>query len=455
MPPTGDPDAGESSAAGDGNGLKRAWGDRLALVVVAVTVLSLSVRLVGLGDRPFHWDEGRVGYWTLRYLSTGVFEYRPVSGGPFLPLVNRHVFALLGVSDATARLVVALVGGLLPLSALLFRHRLRWTETAALAVVLGFNPLLLYYSRFLRGDVLLAAFVFVAVGFAVRVLDTRDARFVYAATAAFALSLTTSGFVVGTVFCLLVASALTLYLVGVRGTSFSAEDAVVHLRRSDGWSTTVARAFLLFFGVLIYFYAPRAGGSDAPGLWNLSTFPTVLDEALFGSVRKFYGVWIASRASQNVGHELVSYLSGTVDALLVGALVVVGFALLGVVIDRYGPGGPRPLVALFTYWGGVSLLVFSIVTETLAPWLAVHVVVPLAVPAAVGAAWVIGLARRSVERDDAVSVGVTVLVLLAVGTQVAAVAAEEVYAPSGPETRLAQYSQPSSDLEPLVEEVRV
>jgi len=132
-------------------------GDRILGAVVGLAALALAARLLWLGRRPFHWDEARVGYWTLRFLATGSYEYRPVAGGPLLYLAGRQTFTLLGATDATARLPVALVGGLLPLAALTFRSRLDDAETVLLAAVLGFNPLLLSYSRFLRGDVPAAA----------------------------------------------------------------------------------------------------------------------------------------------------------------------------------------------------------------------------------------------------------------------------------------------------------
>ena len=123
--------------------------DRVTQAVVAVTALALLARLVGLGTRPFHWDEARVGYWTLRSLAVGAYEYRPVAGGPFLYVVGRWLVTLLGPSDAVARLPVALLGGLLPLAALLFRSAgepdgrdapvagLEAAETLSLAVLLG------------------------------------------------------------------------------------------------------------------------------------------------------------------------------------------------------------------------------------------------------------------------------------------------------------------------------
>ncbi|MFC6794536.1 flippase activity-associated protein Agl23 [Halobaculum halobium] len=150
---------------GDGTGATRSKGiDRTVLAVAAVVALALVARFAFLGVRPFHWSEGRVGYWTLRYLETGVYSYRPAAGGPVVYLSTRWAIALLGSSDAAARSAVALAGGLLPAAALLFRGPLRDDETVALSALLAGSPLLVYYSRFLRGDVLAAAFGLVVVG---------------------------------------------------------------------------------------------------------------------------------------------------------------------------------------------------------------------------------------------------------------------------------------------------
>jgi len=168
--------------------------DRVALVVGATVIVALLARVAGLGARVAHQDEARVGYWTLRYLASGQYEYRPILHGPFVSVVNRHLFALFGPSDFVARLPTAVVGGLLPAAALLFRTRLRDGETVALALLFAANPVLLYYSRFVRQDVPLVVFATFALGFAVRAVDTagvRRRRYVYAAGLAFGLAATT------------------------------------------------------------------------------------------------------------------------------------------------------------------------------------------------------------------------------------------------------------------------
>ena len=155
--------------------------------VIAITVLALLARLVLLGARTAHWDEARVAYWILHTIETGDFAYRRIIHGPVVQHVNHVLVPLLGANDFVIRLPVAVVGGLLPLTALLFREHLEDAETVALALFLGANAVLLYYSRFMRSDVLVAAFMFAGFGFLVRFYDTRRFRYLYALGAAVAL----------------------------------------------------------------------------------------------------------------------------------------------------------------------------------------------------------------------------------------------------------------------------
>jgi hypothetical protein len=108
--------------------------DRLTQGVVAVALVGLALRVLFLGGRPSHYDEGRVAWWTMHFLDTGQFEYQFIIHGPFVQIVNRPLFALLGPSDAVARLPVAVVGGVLPAFAWLVRDRLEDTEVVALAL---------------------------------------------------------------------------------------------------------------------------------------------------------------------------------------------------------------------------------------------------------------------------------------------------------------------------------
>ncbi|KPN30393.1 hypothetical protein SY89_01122 [Halolamina pelagica] len=157
--------------------------DDTVRAVLLVVAAGLVARLLFLGQRVAHFDEGRVAYWALNYLETGEISYRYIVHGPLAQYADAWVFALLGANDFSMRLFVAVVGALLPLAALLFRGRLSDLETVLAAVLLSFNPILLYYSRFYRSSLLVAAFMFVAFGFGLRALDDARPRLLYPAFA--------------------------------------------------------------------------------------------------------------------------------------------------------------------------------------------------------------------------------------------------------------------------------
>ncbi|MFC5368314.1 flippase activity-associated protein Agl23 [Salinirubrum litoreum] len=436
--------------------------DRTTLAVAGIVLVALVVRLAGLGTRSFHWDEARVGYWTLRYLETGFFQYRPVAGGPFLQIVNRHVFALFGPSDTTARLVPALLGGLLPATALLFRGRLRDDETLALAALFAVEPALLYFSRFSRGDVPLVVFTVLAVGCLLRAYDGYVAsqrpgateaptgatprRWVYAGLLCGTLALTTSAFVLPTLACVLFAGYVVADQRLLRrgdGPAAGLTELAERLPSAREAVTPVARGALLAVVVLVTFFAPRAGPFGGASLWRPATFPTVLVESLVRPASAVWGVWIVNRE----GHAVLPYLADFAGLVAAVALPVLLLAVAAFLWDRYREGRPRGLVTFGSLWGGTALLLFPIASETLGPWLLVYVTAPLAFPAAVGLAGLVRWGRESAGRSEAGNVAAVTLLLVAFAGGVAVPATENAVGQPDRADRLADYAQPADDLD--------
>ncbi|WP_336023017.1 flippase activity-associated protein Agl23 [Halobellus salinisoli] len=436
--------------------------------VLGFTAVALVLRLVALGGRIFHWDEGRVGYWILRYHETGVHTYRPIVHGPFLPIVNDWLFVLLPVSDFAARLPVALVGGLFPLAAWLFRERLRDTELVALAALLALNPLVVYYSRFMRNDVLVAAFSVVALGLVVRGFDTGRLRYAFPTTAFFALAFTTKANALLYVLCFLGAGALIAdhRLLASRARGESARTVVGRWRTSVSRSLTahgptakasLARvlatgggALVLFLAITVFFYAPR------PDLWqalsNPAQLPNVLDAGTVGAAEKLTETW---GGGGHQDHPYLPYLVDLVESLVYGAPALIAFGLLGVVADRYGlfGDGPRELVTFATYWAVASLFGYPIATDIEAPWAAIHVIVPLAIPGAVGVAFIVDAARDALDSRDAVSVGLAALILLSAIGGVAGANAAYFNSTDEADKQVLQWAQPENSLKPTIEVV--
>lgn len=435
--------------------------DRALLGLVAVTAVGLLARLVLLGARVQHFDEGRVGWWVLEFMRTGQFEYQPVIHGPFIQHVNTWVFALVGASDFSSRLVVALVGGLLPLVVFLFREHLRDDELVAVAAFLAFNPLLLYYSRFFRSSVLVAGFMFAAFGFLVRFYDTRRPRYVHLAVAFTALGFTAKENAVIYLLCWLGAGALVLVLnlyarpdgrTGVdRARAYLAGLSLPGQRAVGRGVGHLVLAVLVFLVVFVFFFAPR-GSPD--GLFHALGTPGQLPamfESVVEAVDDGYRYWFGHASDpgcyqDNVIDAYACFLGRSLEVLAGYAAPLVGLALLGTVAEHFAARRPRGLVLVASYWGFVSVFGYPLGTDVFGAWIMVNALVPLAIPAGVGVALVYRLGVDSYRDDDRVSVGVAAVLLLLVAGQVAAVGVTSSYLrPTADDNGLVQYAQPSQD----------
>ena len=474
-------------------------GPRSVLVaVVCVAVAALLARLTLLGARPAHFDEARVAYWALYALEDGHFAYRSIIHGPFIQHVDRWLFGLVGASDFTMRLPVALVGGLFPLSALLFRDRLRSEETVALALFLAFNPVLLYYSRFMRSDVLVAAFMFTALGMLVRLVDRRKPRYLYGA--ALFLMLGVASKENSVLYPLTWAGALTL----VAGLRWLGIGTLVHdrlLNRPEfewtgldwpfGWISTLRTrvrtlrndpderrhalrfvghgvAAVALFGFLwLFMFAPRGDGLDgirtnplgspSVGLWEAvgdpGKWPALLD-ATYSQFASEYPAW-GDRADGLAFEAYRDRLESAVfDGLIETSAALVLLAVAGVVREWYSAEGRRPLVFFLCFAGAASVVGYPAALSIGGGWKwnNIHILVPLAIPAAVGLGVFYRWGRDALAENDPIDVGLTSLILLLIVASVAWSGATHVYTnPQHESNELVQFAQPHDDLDPMLE----
>jgi len=445
------------------------YSSRLVRAVAALTLVALLARLVLLGARPSHFDEGRVAFWTLHYFETGEFHYRYVIHGPLIQHVGAALFALVGPSDFVTRLPVAVAGGLLPLSALWLRHRLSATEVVALAFFLAANPVLLYYGRFMRSTVLVAAFCFVAFAAFVRAYDGFGVRYLYLGAASLALGFGAKENAILYVLCWLGAAALLVdaklfRLRGDRSGASWAMDRVAAVRMrfrargvdptswAAGWLGHGVGAGLLFSVLVVFLYAPRGG--DWVGLYDALANPLLVPSMLSTTADQIvtgYGYWFGGGGEKTLAAfiESLGYLLRPV-AGYAGPLV--GLALAGTAIERYGSDSPRLFVMGCAYWGLVSIPGYALGTDVNNAWILVNALVPLAVPAAVALALVVEVGREALVDDDAVNAGIVGLLLLVVVGSAVGGAVGGVYTnATEPDNALVQYAQPSEEMRPAVD----
>jgi len=132
-----------------------AWG--------ALVAFSVALHLVGLGSRSYHHDESVHAKLSWDLAQRGVYRYDPTYHGPVLYYLTAASERLLGDTDFTARLPVALAGIALLLVA--WGLRRPFGERAAwwTGFLVTISPVTLFFGRFLRMDVLEALFASAAL----------------------------------------------------------------------------------------------------------------------------------------------------------------------------------------------------------------------------------------------------------------------------------------------------
>jgi uncharacterized protein (TIGR03663 family) len=471
-------------------------GARTWQALVAITAIALLARLVGLGYRPMHFDEARVAYWALRYAETGHFEYRYIIHGPLLQHVDRWLFALVGANDYVARLPVALVGGLLPLAAVLYRDHLRESELVGLAALLSVSPILLYYSRFMRSDVLVAAAMFVALGALVRLHATGRPRYLHAATLAVALGFASKENAVVYLVAWLGAAALVVDtgLYRPRSGQGGLARVVSGTRRLVGdrgrarslavrWGGHGLATLFLFGLATLVLFAPRAGSAGGVGLWKTLTRPTMVPALLTETGRDIaygLGYWFGGSTEARCFKEAllpgyVCFLQRYLETMVRFAAPLSALAAAGFLYERYVAARSRNLVVFAGYWGVASVVGYPLGMDIWASWPVIHALVPLSIPAAVAFGAVLrrggsalaarrradsgpesGSASGLLDRNLLDGATAALLLVLLVGYS-GAVAAEQSFAE--PRDRdgqvdMVQYAQPASDMRPGLRTMR-
>lgn len=443
----------------------RVTGHRRVLVaLIAMTAVAIALRLIDLDGRMAHWDEARVAYWTLRYHELGVWEYHPVVHGPFLFHVNEFIFGLIGPDDVSMRLIVALIAGAAPLAAWLYRDHLEPIELIALAGFLTVNPVLLYYGRFSRNDVMLAVVMLVAFGLLVRAHASGRSWYLYPAGAAIGL-----GFAMkenALLYLLCWAGAIIALLVH----RVAYEHAALRLGRPTTpwalretwrdrlpmqprrWIRDGLLGVVAGVSVLVFFYAPR--GTDDPGLGDLVTtpwrLPAVVEASVIEGARRLVDHWIIGSRGPAYLDSLEFYL----EVIAAGALVVTILAIVGFLLEHRRVEGPRWLVIVALVWGLLSVGGYPYAGTINAPWLVAHMVVPLSIPAAVALGALVSIVIEGVDRSDLLqTVGAGLIVLAAVSLVLWPAYGLVYDDPTGYDNELVQYAQPGGDWSETIEQM--
>jgi uncharacterized protein (TIGR03663 family) len=119
-------------------------------------ILGLLLRWLQLGDRPYHHDESihvMFGKYFYDFPSVNYYKYDPTYHGPLLYHILFLFFNTFGFSDYTARIPVVLMGTFILFMPYFFRSWFSKYTTLSLTAFVALSPTLIYWTRFLREDI--------------------------------------------------------------------------------------------------------------------------------------------------------------------------------------------------------------------------------------------------------------------------------------------------------------
>lgn len=391
---------------------------------------SLVMRLWDLGLRALSHDESLHAYFSNHLALWGVHNHDPMMHGPLLFQINGGIFWLFGATDFTARLVFALAGTALVAAPLLFRRQLGRAGVLAAGVLLAMSPSLLYYSRYMRNDVLFALLCLVWLWALMRFVATQNRNLLWplAGVMALVFACKETVFIFGAfigaylmilgilrarrdgqglrqnsaaqaawimlVLALPFASPLVHMVIGWNPADFSSPQAMLHGKIVIG-VTGLAAAGLAW----LWFGRHRLWGGEPPVLNTLDVLSAaclmwVIDLLLFsnfmrnlpgGLISGFVGsagYWLAQHGVARGGQPWFYYL---MLVLLYEFLPLVLCFGGGVSLLRrwraWGRqdkafGGEPWLPLLTAMWAIYALAAYSIAGEKM-PWLMVHITLPM------------------------------------------------------------------------------
>ena len=424
---------------------------------ILLGLLALVCRLATLGRRPLSYDEGVHAFLSWRLAESGAYFHSPVTHGPVLYYLDALVFRLLGAGDFTSRLMPALAGLALALLPLLFRRWIGRGQALAVGAILAFSPLLIFYSRYLRSDIYIALLCTLWIWACFRYLERRDVRALYGFVLFSSLAVATKE--IAFIFIAMMTGWLLFIAVRDESARARAKDLVfLHVTLFLPFAAPLGIVALASLSTLAQIRAVpldaavcvALGGLAAAGLalvWSrrrgdespiglplwlrlaalawgtealyFSTFlenPAGLVSGFFGSV----GYWLTQQPVGRGGQPWFFYL---LLLLLYEFLPLLLAALSAAVRVRrwrqrtiLGRTGAAMLQQdriwwFCFYWTCASLVAYTLAGEKM-PWLAVHIIVPLAWLAGDGFRTLAG-ALRTARLGAAGLLAVSPLLLLA------------------------------------------
>lgn len=395
--------------------------DWYRIVFAAILVFTVVTRFYGLSLKPFHHDESLYATYSWYLYDGRGYKYDPMMHGPFMFYLDALLFTLFGVGDFVARMSAALFGVGVVCCAWLFRRELGKAGSLSAAALFAVSPTFMYFSRFFREDIFVAFWALLSVALYVNWRRAGSRGWLYGSAAAFACMFT----VKENSYMFLAIFASFGVLASLFERFFGSGPRPSRPARAGGMSLRPLDALValgIFFAIFYLFFSSffhNPGGfidglyRKSLGYWMYqdriqrikgpftyfcpiaSTYELPLLVALFAGIVTLLLRRRLARLVLTVSSvvaiplmlfwnrdlpvepwDKLLHMTDTLHVLFALYVLAVGLAATCTYL-RQG----RRFPAFLSYWSWTSLLLYSYAGEKV-PWLLMHVLMPMALWAA-------------------------------------------------------------------------
>jgi len=341
--------------------------------VVLILLICLVTRVYALSARPVDHDESIHAWMSYILEKTGKYHYDPTYHGPLLYHIAAFVFYLFGDSIFNGRMIIVAFTLIGIFFACLYE---RWMgrNVYIFLFVLLFSPSVLYYSRYMRNDMILVPCFIAAVYFYLRYTETSKPYFAWASS--LFLSLMVCAKENSYIYLFIFLTFPLIYGVYRYGFDY-VKDKLLHWNKNK--ILVLAGSIAVYVFIFAFFYTSAfrrpyglyEGTFGAIGYWikmhelrdhwePIYYYTKIFLEYEFLSLGLFFG-----GAAIFLKKFLESLESFKIKAKSVKKSVKSKFSS----ISRFE--------AFAFYWAVLSLIAYHVLNHKI-PWLTVHMVVPMA-----------------------------------------------------------------------------
>jgi len=322
---------------------------------ILIGMIAAGLRFYALGAQPLRESEAVQALAAWRFLGFQIWDLGfEVGYSPLLFLVNVFGFALLGASEAMARLVPALSGTALAVLPYFLRRHLGRSGALVASILLALSPSTLFFSRHLGGPIVVATCVLaMLIGF-FSYLDSKQPKYAYLTAGALALSLSADPMVY--TFVLIFGTFLVLLgLVDRLANVNMGWSAVLAAWRTAREEKDLLKNSVLVLAVVLVLVCTAF-------LLNFAGLPAALD---------FLSTWLTQLGPQPGAQPWHYYL----QLLVLYEPLILVFGLIGLV---YHYLRQRDLLTTFLlYWTVAAVVIYTLAGQK-APGNVLLLVLPLA-----------------------------------------------------------------------------